>query len=298
MSDSDAVETAETPPAPTPMGGDLVKRHHLATRIWHWINALTLLVMLMSGLTIFNAHPRLYWGEYGANPDHAWLEIGAENGGGYIRVGEAQITTTGVFGLWVDGEGQPQNRAFPSWATIPSDYNLADARLWHFFFAWVLALALGAFMLLSLANRHLWRDLRIRLSELSPARIWHDIKEHAHLRFPTGAAALDYNILQKLSYVGVIFGLLPLVILTGLTMSPTMDAAWPWLLDMFGGRASARSLHFIAAFLLFAFFVVHMVMVVLAGPFNEVRSMVTGWYRLPRVRAETPPAPTSEGEGK
>lgn len=289
MSDSDDAETT------TPSGGDLVKRHHLATRIWHWTNAVTLLVMLMSGLTIFNAHPRLYWGEYGANPDHAWLQIGAENGGGYIRVGEAQITTTGVFGLWVDSEGQPQNRAFPSWATIPSDYNLADARLWHFFFAWVLALALVAFLLISLANRHIWRDLRIRLSELSPAHIWHDIKEHAALRFPVGAAALDYNILQKLSYVGVIFILLPLVILTGLTMSPTMDAAWPWLLDLFGGRASARSLHFIAAFLLFAFFVVHMVMVVLAGPFNEVRSMVTGWYRLPRERAEEP-EPVSEGE--
>lgn len=260
MSDIDDAETT------TPMGGDLVKRHRLATRIWHWINALTLLVMLMSGLTIFNAHPRLYWGDYGANADHAWLEIGAGN-----------------------------ERAFPSWATIPSDYNLADARLWHFFFAWVLALALVAFLLISLANRHLWRDLRIRLSELSPAHLWHDIKEHAALRFPVGAAALRYNILQKLSYGGVIFGLLPLVILTGLTMSPTMDAAWPWLLELFGGRASARSLHFIAAFLLFAFFVVHMVMVLLAGPFNEVRSMVTGWYRLPREHAERP-EPVSEGE--
>ena len=278
-----------------PIGGDLVKRHRLVTRIWHWTNAVTLLVMLMSGLTIFNAHPRLYWGEYGANPDHAWLQIGAEDGHGYIRVGEAQVATTGIFGLWVDDTGQPQNRAFPSWTTIPSDYNLADGRLWHFFFAWVLALAFVMFVIVSLANRHIWRDLRIRLSELSPAHIWHDIKDHARLRFPMGAAALDYNILQKLSYGGVIFGLLPLVILTGLTMSPTMDAAWPWLLELFGGRSSARSLHFIAAFLLFAFFVVHMVMVILAGPFNEVRSMVTGWYRVPHERSEDPD-PVHEGE--
>ncbi|MEQ1724458.1 MAG: cytochrome b/b6 domain-containing protein [Sphingopyxis sp.] len=281
MNDRDIAETVETP---TLVGGELVRRHALATRIWHWVNALTLLVMLMSGLTIFNAHPRLYWGEYGANADYAWLEISARSGQGIVRIGDVQAVTTGVLGLWVDGDGEPQNRAFPSWATIPSTYNLADGRLWHFFFAWVLALALASFMLISLVNMHIWRDLRIRLSELSPAHLWHDIKDHARLRFPTGAAALDYNILQKLSYVGVIFILLPLVTLTGLTMSPTMDAAWPWLLDLFGGRASARSLHFIAAFLLFVFFVVHMAMVLLAGPWNEVRSMVTGWYRLPRER--------------
>ena len=79
-----------------------------------------------------------------------------------------------------------------------------------------------------------------------------EVKDHARLRFPTGAAALDYNMLQKLTYVGVIFLLLPVVILTGLTMSPGMNAAWPWLLDLFGGRQSARSIHFICAFLLVA----------------------------------------------
>ncbi|MEQ1510154.1 MAG: cytochrome b/b6 domain-containing protein [Sphingopyxis sp.] len=286
--------TGEVERVPVPAGGELVRRHALATRIWHWVNAVTLLIMLGSGLTIFNAHPRLYWGEYGANADYAWLQIGAENGHGYIRVGDARLVTTGLLGLWVDDAGVPQNRAFPSWATIPSDYNLADGRLWHFFFAWVLGIALVVYMAVSLINRHFWRDLRIRPAELAPSHIWHDIKQHIRLRFPTGAAALRYNILQKLSYVGVIFALLPLIIMTGLAMSPTMDAAWPWLLDLFGGRASARSLHFIAAFLLFAFFVVHMVMVLLAEPINEVRSMVTGWYRLPRDRVV--PEPSGEGQ--
>jgi thiosulfate reductase cytochrome b subunit len=84
----------------------------------------------------------------------------------------------------------------------------------------------------------------------------------------------------------VLFALLPLVILTGLTMSPGLDAALPWLLDLFGGRQSARSLHFLAAAGLVAFFLVHIAMVVLAGPINEVRSMITGWYRLPRERTE------------
>ncbi len=111
-------------------------------------------------------------------------------------------------------------------------------------------------------------------------------EDHARLRFPTGAAALRYNVLQKLAYLIVIFGLLPLVVLTGMTMSPSLDAAWPWLLDLFGGRQSARSLHFLAAAGIAGFILVHLVMVVLAGPLNEIRSMITGRYRLPPERAE------------
>ena len=130
------------------------------------------------------------------------------------------------------------------------------------------------------------RDLHVRRGEWSPRHIWRDIKDHARLRFPTGEAAARYNILQKLSYIGVIFILLPLMIFTGLTMSPGMGAAWPWLLDIFGGRQSARSLHFIAAWLLVAFFFVHIVMVLLAGPVNEIRSMVSGWFRLPPEKGE------------
>ena len=118
-----------------------------------------------------------------------------------------------------------------------------------------------------------------------PAPIWRDIKDHARLRFPTGLAALRYNVLQKASYIGVIFVLLPMIILTGLTMSPGMDAAWPWLVDLFGGRQSARSIHFIVAWLLVAFFLVHILMVLLAGPINELRAMITGWYRVPEARA-------------
>jgi Ni/Fe-hydrogenase b-type cytochrome subunit len=255
MAEPDAAASA--PPAPEPTGGDLVRRQRLSTRLWHWINAATLLVMLMSGLMIFNAHPRLYWGQYGANPDHAWLQIGRMDG-----------------------------LAFPGWMTLPSQYNLADARMWHFAFAWVLAFGLLAYLAWSLFNRHIERDLHITRPEWRPAHIWDDVKAHARLRFPTGAAALRYNILQKLSYCGVLFVLLPLVILTGLTLSPGMDTAWPLLLDLFGGRQSARSLHFIAMGGLVAFTLVHIAMVVLAGPFNELRSIITGWYRLPPEQPE------------
>jgi thiosulfate reductase cytochrome b subunit len=261
---------------------DRVRRHRLPTRIWHWTNAVAWLVMLMSGLMIFNAHPRLYWGQYGANADPAWLEIGSTETDGYLRIGALQVTTTGLLGRWTDPQGNVQRRAFPHWATIPSSYSLAAGRRWHLAFAWLLAFGLLVYMIVSLLNRHARRDLTPRLAELKPGALWHDIRQHARLRFPTGEAALRYNVLQKLSYFVVIFVLLPAVILTGLTMSPGLDAAWPWLLDLFGGRQSARSIHFIAAFLLVLFVLVHLVMVVLAGPVNEVRAMITGWYRVPR----------------
>ena len=273
-------------------GGDLVKRHRLATRVWHWTNVVAIFVMFMSGLMIFNAHPRLYWGQYGANADHAWLEIGAKGERGYVQAGPVELTTTGLLGVWTDHAGAVQHRAFPGWITIPSGYSLADARLWHLAFAWVLALALTTYMVVSLVNRHFQRDLTMSRAEIRPSHLWQDIKDHARLRFPTGTAALRYNILQKVSYAGVIFILIPLMIFTGLTMSPAMDAGWGWLLDIFGGRQSARSLHFIAAFALVAFFFVHIAMVVLAGPINEVRSMISGNYRLPREKERTDKEPT------
>lgn len=279
----------DDPAASDDVGGRIVKRHGLATRLWHWTNALTVIVMLMSGLMIFNAHPRLYWGQYGANTDRAWLAIGADAQGGFLKLGETRVGTTGLLGQWTDGQGRMQNRAFPSWATIPSYYSLSGARRWHLFFAWVLALGLLAFMVTSFINRHAQRDLRVRLKELAPRQIWHEIRDHARLRFPTGEAALRYNTLQKLSYFGVIFVLLPLVILTGLAMSPGMNAAWGWIVDLTGGRQSARSIHFIAAMLLALFIIVHLAMVVLAGPINEIRSMITGRYRVPQPRS-VPPA--------
>ncbi len=233
-----------------PNDGRLVKRHRLSTRLWHWTNAVCVVILLMSGLGIFNAHPRLYWGQYGANFDHAWLVL----------------------------------ERFPGWATIPGHYSLAMSRRWHLAVALIFAFALFLYMLWSLFNQHVGRDLAIGQDDVRPRRLWRDIMDHARLRFPTGDAALRYNILQKLSYVGVIFVLLPLLIFTGLSMSPGMNAAWPWLIDLFGGRQSARSVHFIAAGLLVAFLMVHILMVVLAGPIKEVRSMITGKYRIPPER--------------
>jgi len=224
-----------------------VFRHRLTTRLWHWINAVAVFVMIGSGLMIFNAHPQLYWGAYGANMDPAWLSL-------------------------------PR---FPGWVTIPQTYNLALARRWHLLFALVLAFGLLAFMVASLVNRHFGRVLAIRKGELSPAHIAEDVRDHLRFRFHDEDDPGRYNTLQKLSYVAIIFGLLPLVIFTGIALSPGMNAAWPWLLDLFGGRQSARSLHFIAMVGLTLFTIVHLALVILAGAVNEVRSMVTGWWRVP-----------------
>lgn len=267
---------AELPAKPSP--GIIVYRHRLPTRIWHWINAITVFVMLMSGLMIFNAHPRLYWGQYGANPDKAWLEIGATQTSGYLQIGQTRIPTTGVLGRWSDADGVVRNRAFPHWATIPSTYNLAMARRWHLAFALVLGFGLIAYLAISLANRHVRRDLLLRRAELQPRALWQDIRRHARLPIPAG---VRYNSLQKLAYLAVIFILIPLAILTGLTMSPGMNAAWGWLVDLFGGRQSARSIHFIAATLITAFIALHLLMVLLAGPVRGIRAMISGRLRLP-----------------
>jgi thiosulfate reductase cytochrome b subunit len=259
-------------------GDDVVRRHRLSTRIWHWVNVLCFFVLLMSGLMIFNAHPRLYWGAYGANHDPAWLEIASSDGRGYLRIGEATIETTGVLGVQTI-EGRLRSVAFPGWATIPSRYNLALARRWHLTFAWAFGAGIALYLAWSVANGHLRRDVLPNGRELAPTHLWREVRDHAALRF-AGRGPQAYNVLQKLVYLAVILVLIPVMVLSGLTMSPAMDAAWPWLVDLFGGRQSARSIHFIAAWLLVAFLVVHLLMVLLVGPVAAILAMITGRARL------------------
>ena len=265
-------------------GGPLIYRTKLPVRIWHWVNAFTIFVMLMSGATIFNAHPRLYWGDYGANFDHAWLVIGRRGQEGFVYVAGLEIPTTGFLGFT-----EYSNKAIPPLLTIPNYYSLAEGRQWHLFFAWVLAISLTAYLIYLLLSKRLQNDLSLKSEEWKFSHLWRDIKQHARLRLPTGEAARAYNPLQKLAYLGVILILTPVVILTGMTMSPTLNAALPWLLDLFGGRQSARSIHFLCAIGFCAFILIHILMVVLAGPLNELRSMITGWYRLPDPRPEDLP---------
>nr|WP_314543135.1 cytochrome b/b6 domain-containing protein [uncultured Massilia sp.] len=265
----------------------LVPRHSLLTRLTHWINAVCLGVLLLSGLQIFNAWPNLYWGQYGADGDHAFLSIGASRAHGtahgpvqgVLRVGDTSITTTGVLGV-SKADGENVERAFPSWLTLPSFQDLAEGRRWHFFFAWCFVVNGAAYLAYGLLSGHLRRDLVPTRRQLAPGHLWHEIVAHARLRFPKGEEARRYNVLQKLSYLGVAVVLLPLMVLTGLTMSPGMNAVAPFLLDVFGGRQSARAIHFITASLVVLFVLVHLAMVLLSGVWNNLRSMITGRYAI------------------
>lgn len=283
--------------------GELSYRHRLPVRILHWVNVACLVALFMSGLQIFNAHPALYWGQASdfARPALALKSVPAPGGGlrGETRVGALRVDTTGVLGVSDNAAGQPVARGFPAWSTLPGPKNLAEGRRWHFFFAWLFILNGLAYWLWSWRSRHLRADLAPTAPELRG--IGRSIREHLRLKHPTGAEALRYNVLQKLSYLLVIFVFAPGIVLMGLAMSPHLDPVLGWMIELVGGRQSARTWHFIAAFAFLAFVLVHVAMVLLTGPWNQVRAMVTGRYRVPPdPPAATPSAasqPPSPGEG-
>jgi len=263
----------------------VIYRHSRIVRLTHWINVLAVSLLLMSGLQIFNAHPALYWGQFGADYDPPILEMTAANPGGAHPVGQLRVaghafTTTGVLGVSKGPGGHPAYQGFPNWATLPGWRDLATGRRWHFFLAWLFVLNGAAYLLAGVVNGHFRRDIAPTRAQLRPSHILRDIWDHIRLRHPTGEAAKSYNVLQKFAYIAVAFVLLPAMVLTGLTMSPGFDAFAPWLLDLFGGRQSARTIHFVSANLIVLFVVVHVVEVFLAGVFNEVGSMITGRYAI------------------
>lgn len=215
-------------------------RHRLSTRLWHWANLPCVVILFMSGLTISNAHPWLYWGQWGFAPEQAWLAL-------------------------------PR---FPDWMTIPGYYSLAKSRAWHIWAAWPFSLLLLFAWAAMLANRHFARDIATTRSEWAPAHIRADIA--AHLKGDFEHSAGKYNFLQKLSY-GIVLGiLLPGMIFTGIAISPGMGPSFGWMVDLLGGRQSARSLHFLFAFALLGFFIVHVALVLLSGPVRQMRAMITG----------------------
>jgi thiosulfate reductase cytochrome b subunit len=267
--------------------GELVYRQSGWTRATHWLWAISLFFLLLTGLQIFNAHPTLYIGDQsGFGFDNAVLSMSAENTDngpvGYTTILGKRFETTGVLGL-SDVNGRVTGRGFPAWATIPSYGDLATGRVIHFFFAWLLVGTLLVWLVASLFNRHLKRDILPNGKDLRG--IGQDIADHARLRFHH---TKEYSVLQKLAYASVLLVMLPLMILTGLAMSPGMNAAWPWLPEILGGRQTARTIHFVVMVMLVLFFIVHMLMIVAAGPINEMRSIITGWYRtgLPKVGGE------------
>jgi thiosulfate reductase cytochrome b subunit len=281
------VRAREAPSATAGRTRELYARHALPVRVMHWINVVALTLMLMTGLQIFNAHPALYWGEssYAGRPP--WLEIGARQDAqgravGYTRVLGREFATTGVLGVSTD-DGRAYAQGFPAWLTVPSHQWLSMARSWHFFFAWIFFINGLCYVAYALASRHLARDLWLTRADVRG--IGRSIVDHLRFRHPTGEAAKRYNVLQKFAYLTVIFVLLPLIILMGFGMSPRLDTLFGGWVHWFGGRQSVRSLHFIIAWLLVAFVLIHVFEVIVTGLWNNLRSMITGRYRVPAETA-------------
>lgn len=265
------------------MKSRFVYRHTLPVRIMHWINVLAFFILLMSGLQIFNAYPELAWGKSSYTGRPPLLQMRAERGpdGNMVGVTEVlgrEFDTTGVLGVSKSSAGVPVNRGFPEWAILPDARWLAMGRRWHFFFAWVLVFNGIAYLLWTFASGHISRDLAPMRADWRG--IGRSILDHLRFRHPKGEAALHYNVLQKLAYLAVIFVLLPLIVLMGWAMSPTLDTVIPGWVDVFGGRQSARTLHFLAALVLVAFVIVHVFQVIVTGPWNNLRGMVTGRFRI------------------
>ena len=272
--------------------GKLVYRHNRITRLTHWGNALALMVLFMSGLQIFNAHPHLYWGNT-SEPESAFFSIGAVNEDGdlrgYLQLYGRQLDTTGYLGVQ-PGALTPSVRAFPSWLTIPGYYSLAGARRWHFFFGWLFTLNGVLYVVFNLATGHL-RKFFFTLNDAKriPAMIGYYLRRRKES--PQSGA---YNPLQKLAYTSVFVMWTPLVLLSGLAMSPQLNVEFNWLPAMFGGRQSARTIHFILAFGFLGFTFGHVLMVLTQGFFNNMRCMTTGWYRESLSLPKAPPPATRE----
>jgi thiosulfate reductase cytochrome b subunit len=264
-------------------GGYPYYRHSLPFRVMHWSNGVLLAILLMSGLNIFNAHPALYWGKSSYRGVAPILEMrGQENDKGKIfgitRIFGHDFDTTGFLGASRNPSGELAIQGFPSWLTIPGWRWLAMARRWHFFFAWLLVINGMAFVTYSILSGHLHRDL------IPTGQDWRSIGrsmiDHLRFRHATGEAAKHYNVLQKFAYLAVIFFLLPLMILMGLGMSPALDALNPGWVDIFFGRQFVRTIHFVVAWALVFFVIVHVFEVIVTGFWNNLRSMITGYYRV------------------
>jgi thiosulfate reductase cytochrome b subunit len=259
-------------------------RHPLPVRLWHWANATAVVVLLLTGLLIFDIHPHLYWGEAGQEGEGAFVSFSGNHldqkvPDTQLQVGSAHWNTKGTLGTIIeDGFGGRYLLVAPP----PGDWQFGATRGWHFAFAWVLGLSLPLYAVYLLVSRRLTRALLPTRGELEIRNVMHEVWEHLRLRRARGAAARHYNSLQKIAYLWVIFVLIPGMVLSGLAMSNTLSAAWPGLSALFGGHQSARSAHFILALLLVMFILVHLFQVAVSGFVNLTRSMLTGRFVIDR----------------
>lgn len=241
------------------------KEGHAAwVRACHWVVAISFLTLCFSGVYIFAVHPRLYWGEVGNSLTPALLEIpitANHRPDGWER--------TATFAIR-DGE------LFTASRTYEIFNQNGWARSLHFLAAWFLVVAGLAYLVAAIGSGHAWRNLLPGAGDFSPARLLRDIKDHMRIEKGSSGGGPPYGVAQRLSYSIVVLVLFPLMVLTGLTMSPAMTAAYPFLLDVFGGFQSARTLHFFGFATLFAFLIVHLLMVVKTGARSQLRAMTSG----------------------
>ncbi len=260
---------------------EVVTRHSVITRLTHWLGALAMIVLFFSGLQIFNASPMLD----AADKSDASRRVLSIEGGtpqnadrpvGMTVIFGHPFNTTGFLGYSSDGQGAAGPRAFPSWLTLPGYQDLADGRRWHFFFAWILVACGIAYMIGGIARKDL-NLIVLRPSDLPkliPMQLYYlklrrEPPEHG-----------KYNPLQKLAYTIVLFVFSPLIVISGLALSPGVDAIFPPLTAVLGGRQFARLWHFVLTFAFFGFFFMHLFLVLSTGVFNNLRSMITGRYRM------------------
>jgi thiosulfate reductase cytochrome b subunit len=243
-----------TRPTANIAGTSAVPRHSAVVRITHWIAALCFLALLVSGIEVLISHPRFYWGE------------------------EGNVTTEPLFSLPI-----PASR--PS---VPTGYDfvLPDQNGWsrslHFQSAWILVFTGLLYTISGLLTRHFRRHLLPAGSDLKWASLWEVVLNHLRFKPPSASEAWSYNLLQRLAYLLVVFVLFPLMIWTGLAMSPAIASVFPAIVTVLGGHQSARTIHFLGTGLLVLFVLVHIMMVSLAGFSSRVRTMITGRVDAPK----------------
>jgi thiosulfate reductase cytochrome b subunit len=238
--------------------------HARWVRVSHGIVTLSLLTLVFSGIEILMVHPRLYWGEAGNDLTPALLELPISRNykhGGYEK-------PMPFF----------ENAAGP--ASAVRTYDIFNQNGWgrslHFLAAWVLVLPGIAYLLAGIFGGHFRSHIWPRNAELAPRLVWHEVFNHFRLRVPAASGGPQYGVLQKVAYSFVVFVAAPLIVLTGLTMSPAVTAAFPFLLSLFGGHQSARTIHFFAFVVLVLFVLVHVVMVIRSGFRRQIRAMTLG----------------------
>jgi thiosulfate reductase cytochrome b subunit len=231
-------------------------------------------------LQIFNAAPYLDASDK-SDPAKRVLSIGAVQGPagqtvGLVRIFGHSIVTTGLLGYTDDGSGGKGERAFPGWITLPNFQDLAAGRRWHLFFGWGLTLAMAIYFVAGAIRGDL-AELVLRPSDLPkllPMQLY-----YLKIR-PDPPPHGKYNPLQKAAYTVVLFILMPLMILSGLALSPGIDAIAGPITAVFGGRQFARLWHFTFMSIIVAYFILHMALVATQRPIQNLRSMITGWYKL------------------